>query len=48
MLDVEKIPENYRIFATPSLLITSENVEEYMSSAPVYDFSNIYFCKDDD
>ena len=48
LLDVEKIPENYRIFATPSLLITSENVEEYMSSAPVYDFSNIYFCKDDD
>ena len=48
LLDVEQIPENYRIFATPSLLITSENVEEYMSAAPEYDFSHIYFCKDDD
>ena len=48
LLDVAQIPENYRIFATPSLLITSENVEEYMSGAPTFDFSHIYFCKDDD
>ena len=48
LLDVEQIPENYRIFATPSLLITADNVEDYMSAAPEYDFSHIYFCKDDD
>ena len=28
-------------------VITAENVEEYMSSAPVFDFSDVYFCKAD-
>lgn len=47
LLDVEQIPEDYRIFATPATVITSENVVEYMSAAPEYDFSNVYFCKAD-
>lgn len=48
LLDVNEIPENYRIFATPSMTITAENVQEYMSAAPEYDFSKVYFCKADD
>lgn len=47
LLDVTQIPEDYRIFATPSTVITAENVEEYMSVVPEYDFSHIYFCKAD-
>lgn len=45
LLDVTEIPEDYRIFATPSQTITAENVEEYMSAAPEYDFSHVYFFK---
>lgn len=48
LLDVDKLPENYRIFATPSMTITSENVQEYLAGAPAYDFANVFFCKDDD
>ena len=47
LLDVSQMPEDYRMFATPSMLITSENVEAYMAAAPEYDFSQIYFCKAD-
>ncbi|WP_418232181.1 sugar ABC transporter substrate-binding protein [Butyricicoccus sp.] len=45
LLDVTEIPEDYRIFATPSQTITAENVEEYISAAPEYDFSHVYFFK---
>ena len=48
LLDVTQMPENFRIFATPSQLITSENVVAYMSSAPAFDFSTPFFCKADD
>ena len=47
LLDVTPIPEDYRIFATPSTTITAENVEEYMSVVPEYDFSQVYFWKAD-
>ena len=47
LLDVNQIPEDYRMFATPATVITAENVEEYMSSAPEFDFSHVYFCKAD-
>ena len=47
LLDVTQIPEDYRMFATPSQLITSETVEEYMNSTPEYDFSQVYFWKAD-
>ena len=48
LLDVAQLPENYRLFATPSKLINAETVEEYMAGAPAYDFSQPFFCKDDD
>ena len=41
-----QIPEDYRIFATPSTVVTAEN-GKYMSVVPEYDFSQIYFCKAD-
>ena len=44
---MNEIPEDYRLFSTPATVITAENVEEYMSSAPVFDFSDVYFCKAD-
>lgn len=47
LLDVNQIPEDYRMFATPATVITAENVEEYMNSTPEFDFSHIYFCKAD-
>lgn len=47
VLDVNELPEDYRIFSTPATVITAENVEEYMSSTPEYDFSDIYFWKAD-
>ena len=47
LLDVNEIPEDYRIFSTPATVITAENVEEYMSAAPSFDFSDLYFCKAD-
>lgn len=48
LLDVTQIPENYRLFATPSKLINADTVAEYMAGAPSYDFSQPFFCKDDE
>lgn len=48
LLDVTQIPDNYRLFATPSKLINADTVAEYMAGAPSYDFSQPFFCKDDE
>lgn len=47
LIDVADMPAEYREFATPSILITKENAEEYLSSSPEFDFSDIFFCKAD-
>ena len=47
LLDVNEIPEDYRMFATPTVLITSDTVEEYMASSPDFDFTDVYFWKAD-
>ena len=51
LIDPAEMPIEYREFATPATLITSENVEEYIANyidaAPVFDFSYIFWCKAD-
>jgi ribose transport system substrate-binding protein len=47
LIDVAKLPPEYREFATPSLLITKDNAEEYLTSAPTFDFSIPFACKAD-
>ena len=47
LIDVAELPAEYREFATPSLLVTKDNAEEVLSSAPVFDFSKPFFCKAD-
>lgn len=47
LFDVADMPAEYREFATPSILITKDNAEEYLSSSPDFDFSDIFFCKAD-
>jgi ribose transport system substrate-binding protein len=47
LIDVTELPAEYREFATPSLLVTKDNAAEVLSSAPVFDFSKPFFCKDD-
>lgn len=45
LLDVAELPEDFREFATPSLLITKDNAEEYLTSVPSFDFSRPFDCK---
>lgn len=46
LINVESLPEDYRVFATPSLLIdTSEAAANYLSSTPEFDFSKPFACK---
>ncbi|MCL2811164.1 MAG: sugar ABC transporter substrate-binding protein [Clostridia bacterium] len=47
LLDIADLPEEYREFATPSLLVTVENAEEVLTSAPVFDFSKPFYAKAD-
>lgn len=47
LIDPAEMPMEYREFATPSQLITAENVQEFMSSTPEFDFSDIFYCKAD-
>lgn len=47
LIDVAELPSEYREFSTPSLLITPENANEYLTSQPVFDFSTPFFCKAD-
>jgi ribose transport system substrate-binding protein len=47
LLDVSALPAEYREFATPALLITKDNAEEYLTSTPSFDFSKPFACKAD-
>jgi ribose transport system substrate-binding protein len=46
-IDPAKMPIEYREFATPATLITKDNAEEYLSSKPSFDFTDIFWCKAD-
>ncbi|MFV0529099.1 MAG: sugar ABC transporter substrate-binding protein [Lachnospiraceae bacterium] len=50
-LDLEALPDEYRVFLTPAILITADNVDdyvkEYVESTPTFDFSDIWYCKAD-
>jgi ABC-type sugar transport system substrate-binding protein len=47
LIDVSRLPPNFREFATPALLITKTNAAEYLTSAPKFDFSKPFDCKAD-
>jgi len=47
LLDVTKVPDDFREFATPATLITKDNAADYLSSTPTFDFSTPFFCKAD-
>jgi ABC-type sugar transport system substrate-binding protein len=47
LLDVKSLPPEYRQFATPALLITKENAQEYLTDTPKFDFSRPFDCKAD-
>jgi ribose transport system substrate-binding protein len=47
LIDPAEMPNEYREFATPSQLVTSENVEEFMGATPEFDFSDIFYCRVD-
>jgi ABC-type sugar transport system substrate-binding protein len=47
LIDVAKLPKEYREFATPALLITKSNAAEYLTSKPSFDFSKPFACKAD-
>jgi ABC-type sugar transport system substrate-binding protein len=47
LIDVSRLPPNYREFATPALLITKANARSYLSDVPKFDFSKPFDCKAD-
>jgi ribose transport system substrate-binding protein len=47
LIDVASLPKEFREFATPALLITKANAEEYLTSVPNFDFSRPFACKAD-
>jgi len=47
LIDVRRLPANYREFATPSVLITRANAAQYLSETPRFDFSNPFYAKAD-
>jgi ribose transport system substrate-binding protein len=47
LIDVAQLPDEYREFATPSLLITKDNAAEYLSTPPTFDFSVPFAAKAD-
>lgn len=48
LIDVNDLPAEYREFATPALLIDSPKAaEDYLTTPPTFDFSQIYWCKAD-
>lgn len=46
-IDPATMPIEYREFATPAMVITKDNAEEYLSSKPSFDFADIFWCKAD-
>lgn len=51
LIDPTTLPDEYRNFKTPAIIVTADNVEEYVAeyvdNIPEYDFSDIWFCKAD-
>ena len=51
LIDPIEMPQEFRQFATPSMLVTSENVKQYIADyvekQPSMDFSEIFACKAD-
>ncbi len=51
LIDPAEMPQEFRQFATPSMLVTQENVKEYIAEyvdkQPSMDFSEIFSCKAD-
>ncbi len=51
LIDPAEMPQEFRQFATPSMLVTQENVKdyiaEYIDKQPSMDFSDIFSCKAD-
>jgi ABC-type sugar transport system substrate-binding protein len=47
LLDVKSLPKAYREFATPALLITKANAQEYLTNKPKFNFSRPFDCKAD-
>lgn len=51
LIDPAEMPIEFREFATPATLVTAENVAEYkaefVDATPVFDFSEIFWCKAD-
>jgi len=47
MIDVAALPDSYREFATPSLVITQDNAADFLASVPTFDFSKPFYCKAD-
>lgn len=51
LIDPTSLPDEYRNFKTPAILVTADTVDdyvaEYVDSVPEYDFSDIWFCKAD-
>jgi ribose transport system substrate-binding protein len=49
LIDPEKLPDDYRVFLTPAIVVTSDNVDDYtakyVKSSPELDFSKIFSCK---
>lgn len=51
LIDPKTMPQEYRKFATPSMLVTKDNVKQYIADyvdkTPKMDFSQIFSCKAD-
>lgn len=51
LIDPATMPQEYRKFATPSMLVTKDNVKQYIADyidkTPQMDFSKIFSCKAD-
>lgn len=51
LIDPKELPQEYRNFLTPAILVTKDTVDdyvkEYVDNMPEYDFSKIFDCKAD-
>ena len=49
LLDISQLPREFREFFTPSVLVTQDNIDEFIAafvdSTPSFDFTNIFYAK---
>jgi len=49
LIDPAQMPDEYRVFLTPAVIVTADNVDsyiaEYVDATPEMDFSKIFDCK---